>query len=269
MTFEGRAVTGRYSGTGGINSGSFSGTRDGDRCHLVDNRSGTVTDALCTRNRFYAEVRSQTGRETITARLEANATQFVDARVEEQQRRAAAAAAAERRRAAEAAYAALPNAGRVLTRQLDGFVQTDSRGWAFNRYDSGSMTNVKIIEGSARSGNFVMQGYYTFNGGNRGSVLAKMSRGRLECIQFWDAVVGCRGLRTAAQGQAMRNAAFDLIAGGGGSGSGSTSSGQQAEQDLEASRLQRESYDRQFPAAPPPPPAAPIAPLYGNGPAPY
>ena len=110
-------------------------------------------------------------------RFEAEATQFVDARVEEEQRRLAAAEAAGRARAAAAAYAALPNAGAALTRRLDGFVQTDSRGWAFNRYDAGSIANVKIIEGSIRSGNFVMQGYYSYNGGSRGWVMAKMAGG--------------------------------------------------------------------------------------------
>ncbi len=89
MTFEGRAVSGRYSGTGGISSGSFTGTRDGDRCRLIDDRSGTVTEAFCTRTRFYAEVRAQVGRDTSTARLQANATQIVDAILEEQQQRAA------------------------------------------------------------------------------------------------------------------------------------------------------------------------------------
>jgi hypothetical protein len=147
---------------------------------------------------------------------------------------------------------------------LDGFVTTDSRGWAFNRYDAGSMTNVKIIDGSAKSGNYVMQGYYTYNGGSRGWVMAKMAAGKLDCIQFWDAVIGCRGIRTPEQGAAMRSAAFDVLAGNG--TGGSTSSGAQAEQDLEASRLQRESYDAQFPAPPPAAPVEPIAPLYGIGP---
>jgi|GEM_PF-1154175 len=214
LTFDGNALTGRYSGTGGMNSGTVSGTRSGTHCRLVDDRYGTVTEAECTRNRFSGTARVQRGRDTSTMRFEAAATQFVDARVAQEQRRLAAAEAAQRERAAAAAYDALPNAGAALTRRLDGFVQTDSRGWAFNRYNTGSVANVKIVEGSIRSGNFVMQGYYNYNGGSRGWVMAKMTGGRLECIQFWDSVIGCRGLRTAAQGQAMRDAAMGAIAGG-------------------------------------------------------
>ncbi|HYJ30802.1 MAG TPA: hypothetical protein VEW25_10735 [Allosphingosinicella sp.] len=215
MEINGNAVTGRYSGTGGIDRGTFSGTRSGSNCRLFDDRSASATVAECTPTRFTGNVRSAEGSNpSFRISFETHATALVDANVEEERRRIAEAQAAERARAAAAAYTALPDAGPALTRRLDSLAQTDSRGWAFNRYDSGSMTSVKIIEGSRSSGNFVMQGYYTYNGGSRGWVMAKMAGGQLECIQFWDSVVGCRGLRTAEQGQAMRDAAFGVIAGG-------------------------------------------------------
>ena len=219
VTFDGSRVQGSYVGSGGFGSGSFTGTREGSTCTVSEGRGDTNT-VHCDRASWSGVTRSPPGsRVMATTRIDARQSQFVDSRVEDEQRRIAAAQAAERARAAAAAYAALPNAGPALTRRLDGFVQTDSRGWAFNRYDPSSIANVKIIEGSAGSGNFVMQGYYSYNGGSRGWVMAKMSGGKLECIQFWDSVIGCRGLRTAEQGQAMRDAAIGLIAGGLTSGS--------------------------------------------------
>lgn len=213
LTFDGNAVSGRFSGTGGINNGTMSGTRNGSRCRLFEERAGDIVEGECTRTRFSAVARSQGSRNSMAAAFEARATQLADARVEEEQRRIAAAEAAERARAAAAAYDALPSAGPALTRRLDGYVQTDARGWAYHRYDAGSLTNVKIIDGSVRSGNFVMQGYYTFNGGSRGWVMGKMAGGKLECIQFWNSVIGCRGLRTPEQGQAMRDAAMGAVVG--------------------------------------------------------
>ena len=106
-----------------------------------------------------------------------------------------------------------PEAGAKLTRQLDGFVRKDSRGWAFNRYVPGSMRNVKIVSGSTNNGHFVMQGQYTYNGNLLGSVRAAMTNGKLNCIEFHDAVMGCRNLRTPEQGQAMRDVAVGAISG--------------------------------------------------------
>ncbi|MGZ8285155.1 MAG: hypothetical protein ACXW27_04515 [Allosphingosinicella sp.] len=213
VTFDGNKLQGSYVGSGGMGRGTFTGTRQGSSC-TVSQGQGDFNTMRCDRASWSGVSQTPPGaRVAATTRIDARQTQFVDARVEDEQRRLAAAQAAERARAAEAAYNALPSAGPALTRRLDGLVQTDSRGWAFNRYDTGSIANVKIIEGSIRSGNFVMQGYYTYNGGNRGWVMAKMAGGTLDCIQFFDAVVGCRGLRTAEQGQAMRDAAFGVVAG--------------------------------------------------------
>jgi hypothetical protein len=213
VTFDGSRVQGSYVASGGMGRGSFTGTRQGSSCTISEGRGDSNT-MHCDRAMWSGVGESPPGaRVASTVRIDARQTQLVDARVEEQQQRVAAAQAAERARAAAAAYAALPNAGPALTRQLDGFVRKDSQGWAFNRYNAGSITNVKIIEGSVRSGAFVMRGDYSYNGGSRGWVMAQMRGGKLECIQFWDAMMGCRGLRTAAQGQAMRDAAFGAVTG--------------------------------------------------------
>lgn len=232
LTFEGNSVRGRFSGTGGINSGTMSGTRSGSQCRLFEDRAGDIIEGECSRTRFDAVARSQNARNAMAARFEGQATQFADARIEEQQRQVAAAEAAQRRREQEAAYAALPNAGPALTRRLDTYVQADSQGWVRNRYSAGSMTDVKIVDGTVRSGNFVMRGSYTFNGGSRGWVMAKMTNGQLECIQFWDSMTGCRGLRTAADGQAIRNAITGAILGGSDGGSAGSDSNVAANQDF-------------------------------------
>jgi hypothetical protein len=114
LTFEGDAVTGHYSGTGGMNSGTLSGTRDGDRCRLVDDRYGTVTEAICTRRRLYGDARVERGRDTTVIRVEAGATRLVDA-VEEQRQQQLA----QSRREQEAATSA---------RQLEQLVTSANRG---------------------------------------------------------------------------------------------------------------------------------------------
>lgn len=166
------------------------------------------------------------------------------------------------RQAAEDPVANLPDAGPVLTRKLDGYVATDARGWAFNHYDAGSMRNVRVAEGSARSGTMVLRGDYTFNGGNAGWVLAKLVDGKLDCIQFWDAMVGCRALRTPEQGMAMRSAALGAVTGGGGGGGGSASGCDSNCQNARQSVQQQNEAYRQQQAEPVPAPS--VQPIGGD-----
>jgi len=86
LTFNGNNVTGSFSGTGGINTGTMSGTRTGNRCRMIESRGGDLIEGECTRTRFSAIARSQGNRDALAARFEANATRFVDAAAEERQR---------------------------------------------------------------------------------------------------------------------------------------------------------------------------------------
>lgn len=145
---------------------------------------------------------------------------------------ARAQAAAERQREAEAARAArheallnAPKAGPALTKTLDALVRQDAKGWMVNVYDAGSMTNVRIIDGSVSSGHYVLHGDYTYNGGEQGWVEAKMSGAQLDCIQFHDAMIGCRSLRTPEQGQFMRDIASNALQSGVSGGNGGAGSG--------------------------------------------
>ena len=103
-------------------------------------------------------------------------------------------------------------------------MQTDARGWAFNKLDPDSLRNVKVISGSLKSGNFSLRGEYTYNGGSPGWVVVQYTGNKFSCLQFWDAVIGCREIRSAAQGAAMRQLVLTGGSGGGHS-SGSASDG--------------------------------------------
>jgi hypothetical protein len=80
LTFEGNRVTGRFSGTGGINSGTMTGTRNGNHCRLIEARDGDVIEGECTRSRLSARARS-TRANAMTASFEAQATRVVDSAV--------------------------------------------------------------------------------------------------------------------------------------------------------------------------------------------
>lgn len=197
--------------------GSATGTRQGNVCQVVTD-VGVRYTATCTANVFNAPTSFSDARgRSYKFNVETGTTALVDYAERDRQQAIAAKKAEAERQAAAARYAALPDAGPALTKKLDGFVQTDSQGWAMNRYNPGTVRNVKIIDGTVKSGSYVMRGDYTYNGGSQGWVMAKMSGGQLDCIQFWDAMVGCRGLRTPEQGQAMRNAFVGALASGGSS----------------------------------------------------
>ena len=213
MEFNGPNVTGRYHDSSGA-SGQFTGTRTGDTCNLVENDfSWTARCGLDGYSQdFQAPRGTRSGR--IRSSVRAPATQVIDYAEQERQREAELAAQ-------RAAIEALPRASVAWARQLETHVATDSQGWVFNRYDAGSIGNVRIASGSVRSGNFVLRGEYTYNGGAAGWVLAQYADGRFECIQFWDAQIGCRTLRTPEYATAARAGLIGALTGAGNSGGSS------------------------------------------------
>ncbi len=202
ISYDGSAISGRYSGTGGMNPGSITGTRSGTRCRTLDTQSGMTNEAECTRTRFAVVARAQGAQNSSIARIEATATRFVDAAEEARQQRAAAAASAERAqirqaeaqratRAETARIAAMPRANAAQTRMLSDAIGQDSRSWRRNRYDAGSLSNVRI------SGNGMLRGDYTYNGGERGWLEGRIASGRVQCIQYHD-TSGCAPVRVAS-----------------------------------------------------------------------
>lgn len=264
IRYDGNQITGTWasrSATGPNGAsldprGTITGTRRGSTCTFNDPSAvgGPPGVAYCGRSRWEwanDNVFNPQGHK-VALRVVTSQTRFVD--YAEQDRIRAIEAEKARVAAAEAAarYAALPNAGAALTRKFDELVQIDSRGWAFNRYSAGSMRNVKIVSGKAGSGTYVMRGEYTYNGNQSGWVMAEMNGQNLSCIQFWDSMIGCRGLRTPEQGQAMRSAMFDLLSPS--SGTSSPPSGSTCDETCH-DLIQRQARERQASeyGLPPPP----------------
>ena len=81
----------------------------------------------------------------------------------------------------------------ALTDALNSIIQSDARGWMFNRYDSGSVRNVKVTDRSQDGRSMVVYGDYSFNGGRSGNVQVLIRDGEVECLQFWDSP-SCRPL---------------------------------------------------------------------------
>lgn len=223
LSFDGPSVTGRFSGTGGLNAGSMTGTRNGSRCRLIDDRYGNVTEAECTRTRFSGGGRHQGPRETTTIRLDAFATQFVDAAVEAQRQREAMAEAERRRqlestaRASNAVTAApAPSApsrplviteaglGISLTELMNRLVLADSQAWGFNRYVAGSMREARYETVNRARTTYTARGTYDYQGfGGRGTgwVRAQVRDGNLVCLEFHDQAGECRAMGNSLSSQ--------------------------------------------------------------------
>jgi hypothetical protein len=71
------------------------------------------------------------------------------------------------------------------SRLLDRLVVEDSRSWAINQYDQGSMRNA-VVEQSANGKVTQVKGYYTYNHGKPGWVEAELNNGHLLCLHYWD-----------------------------------------------------------------------------------
>ena len=217
LDFNGNALSARVSGTGGLLATTLSGTRRGDRCRLIDDRHGTITEAQCTATRFVGTARTQAGsRQNMTREIEAGAVQFVDSAREERERAALAASEASRTQAcwdgsvipapaqcpprqaggtpARAAddrlvitTAAL---GVSLDTLLDRIVYADSRTWQFNQYVRGSMRNARYETANRARTTYVAHGTYAFRRGGgpeeQGWVRVWIRDGEFGCISFHD-----------------------------------------------------------------------------------
>jgi len=80
----------------------------------------------------------------------------------------------------------------ALDRSLDAIVRSDARGWWTNHYDAGSMHGSHIRIFSPDGQTYTARGHYTYNGGSRGWVDARINNEQLVCIEYWDTWAGCR-----------------------------------------------------------------------------
>lgn len=153
--------------------------KDGLRQGLPSSRIAAM------RTKYLAEKRAA---ETEAARRRAE-----QARLAEQRR-----AEAERQRIAQ--QAALANGSAVTGKSREAATQTilsimnnvvsiDSRQWIINRYEQGTMRNLRTGFVKYHLGGFgiTYTADYTFNRNRKGSVTFYMANDRIYCIKYWDA----------------------------------------------------------------------------------
>jgi hypothetical protein len=225
LEFDGNALSGRVSGTGGLLPTTLSGTRRGDRCRLIDDRYGTITEARCTAAGFTGTARTQPGsRQNMTMEIDASAVQFIDAAQEA--REPLVAAEAERQAARRApppptrAIPAAPSApARDLPRHADGtpvvtpaalgvsldellnrLVRMDALTWHMNQYVQNSMRNARYEQTNRGHTSFIARGTYSYRSQSgasapqQGWVRVWIQDGRFRCIEFHDVAGDCRPL---------------------------------------------------------------------------
>lgn len=229
VEYDGNLVTGTWSSNNGRRNanGRFSGTRQGSQCKLFEEQTQAAYVVTCDAGVFRGKGSSgPSERQSWRTEFSAGSTETVDYVVRDRQRaeQDRQRAEQERQRDAERAraaeqerrrIAAMPLANAATTQKLDTAVRTDSGSWILNRYNPGTMRNVRIASGTATNG--MLRGEYTYNGGATGTVEAQIQGGAITCLNYWD-VGSCVAVRRASRG-------------GGGSGvdrSGYTATGEPA-----------------------------------------
>ena len=207
VEYMGTAVKVTYNSNGGLNSGSITGTRNGDTCVLIDT-NGTVKGewrAHCGTDGFSGTFASYAGHNpSYRWSYQASTTKLVDY-VEQENRQAAAKAEQERQQAEadrksaefEAYLKTRPPASSEMVAALKKGITSDSRAWLMNRYDEGSLRDVVVLEESP-DGRMTLRGNYTFNNGVGGWVQAQLINRRVQCLQYWD-TGNCSPIRPGEQ----------------------------------------------------------------------
>lgn len=302
---NGNQVTGRYSGSGGIATVEFSGTRIGTNCQLFDRHSGAAITAECSAHRFAGTVTSaRAERNRFQIHLDSQTTRFVDSAQEEREQAAALRAAAEQeRQLAEASArgqrpsartAAKPRvapatAPRQMARNADGsisiteaglgislnelmdrVVYADSQSWMANRYARGSMHNAHYEQTNRSHTTYTARGEYTFAGfmgGGIGWVRIRVNNGHLQCLEFHDQAGSCRPLYASLSQQAVAGIAVGMAQDTlRGDSSGPGSGGSREDPGYDSfEQSQARERAANTPEPPPPPPAPAINPFYCPG----
>ncbi len=157
---------------------------------------------------------------------------------------------------------AAPAQGGALTglaASLDRLVELDSRSWLIRTYDSGSITNVKVLSSSRHGKSATVYGEYTYSGGSPGWVKAELKDGDFTCVEFWDFPGRCRAVGDPDSRKVAAAAiglAIVAVAAGGSSSGGSSDSGSRTV-------VYRGQQQQSEPDYGPPP--APVEPIGGEG----
>ena len=188
-------MRGSFQEQGSFNgSGTFTGTRRGSECAIVNNIGIRMT-ATCDRNGFNSNLdfTDPQGRR-FNSVIQTNRTSFTD--YAERDRLAAVAAENARIAAADAAArrASVPAPPSDVVDYFDQLIATDASGWMMNRYDRGRMRNMRVDSVSDDGETRTVYGDYTYNGGQAGWVRAQFTGDNLDCLEYWDFAGQCRPL---------------------------------------------------------------------------
>lgn len=217
LEFDGNRVTGSFEINDGRRSarGTLTGTRQGTMCRLFDKDGGAFI-ATCTASEFRGSASSgASSRVKWKTRFQASAVGYTDY-AQVQRNRPSPPVSAPARNAATPSRPASgyvqpgssppatgPAAKPALVAALRTAVQNDATNWGINRFDSGSLSNVRVIRGSGAAPSRI-RGTYTFNNGHPGWVEADVSGGRILCLNYWDTGSRCTPPRAASQYQRRR-----------------------------------------------------------------
>lgn len=208
LEFDGASVSGRATGTGGLQPADLVGTRSGSHCRLrLENLA--IFEGTCTNDRFFGVSREAPGQEfRQVMNIDARAVRRVDA-AEEDQRRAAARAEAESfsTRGVPADYLEFqPDtaSGRSLNSALSRAVADDAESWAVNELEAGSFKDFTYFRSPSEPNDVYARGYYNYTdwGGwpKLGWVSGRFVNGNLQCLRFHDAT-GCMAPRQSYSAQ--------------------------------------------------------------------
>lgn len=102
------------------------------------------------------------------------------------------------------ANAASKNDTQFATMVVDHIIKKDSQGWWLNRYNKGSVGNVRMDASLNNSRDGVITADFIFNDNQTGSVQVVFRNGDVSCVQYWDEST-CRPVKTgpAPWGEAL------------------------------------------------------------------
>lgn len=111
-----------------------------------------------------------------------------------------------------------------LAKELDAIIARDSRSWLFNRYNQGSVHDIRVL--GADAANTEVQGRYRFNGSSIGWIKVRFTEGKVNCLIYHDFPGNCRPVGQNPAGMIalglVAGAAMSSVSGGSAPAGGSS-----------------------------------------------
>lgn len=188
LEFSGDNVNGVFHGTGGLRDSKLIGRRVGAECHLYDETDGSVWDGRCDSQVFRGTVKSVTNAQIqIALTYEALGTRLRDYSEWIRRRKEAIM----RKRRYDSLNAQLASDAPLEARYAAA-VEVDSYGWPFDRFQQGSIVNVRRTK--LKHGAYDLYGEFALDGGASGWARVHFEGGDFACIELWDVPGVCRPL---------------------------------------------------------------------------